>query len=187
VVRKMRVTVRKASEVFLARWHFRGARVCGKRTRVMGRLLVQNAGTLDVGDRVRLDGRHVPIHLATGPKGRLTIGDNVFINGGSSIGATSEVCIGNGCAIGNYTLIMDSDFHRVDDHSKPAVPEPVVLEDDVWLGVRVTVLKGVRIGKGAVVAAGAVVTKDVPARALVGGVPAKLIRMLDSPSESAAE
>ncbi len=146
---------------------------------MMGRVLVQNGGILEIGDRVRIDGRHVAVHLATGPKGKLTIGDNVFINAGTSIGAASEVRIGSGCAIGNYSLVMDSDFHNVDDHTKPAIPAPVVIEDDVWLGARVTVLKGVVIGKGAVVAAGAVVTKDVPPRALVGGVPAKLIRMLD--------
>jgi acetyltransferase-like isoleucine patch superfamily enzyme len=86
--------------------------------------------------------------------------------------------IGNNVAVGNYTLVMDTDFHAVGDHTKPGECSPVVIEDDVWLGARVTVLKGVHIGRGAVVAAGAVVTRDVPPYTLVGGVPAKVIRTL---------
>lgn len=56
------------------------------------------------------------------------------------------------------------------------IAKPVTIEDRVWCGANVTITKGVHIGKGAIVAAGAVVTKDVPARALVAGVPAKIIR-----------
>ncbi|GAB4461186.1 MAG: hypothetical protein OHK0029_26110 [Armatimonadaceae bacterium] len=81
--------------------------------------------------------------------------------------------------IGNYTLIMDGDFHDLQDINKPGKVEPVIIEDNVWIASRVTILKGVHIGTGAVVAAGAVVTKNVPARTLVAGVPAKVIRSLD--------
>jgi maltose O-acetyltransferase len=73
---------------------------------------------------------------------------------------------------------MDTDFHNPTDHTQESISKPVVIEDDVWLAARVTVLKGVRIGRGAVVAAGAVVTKDVPPCTLVGGVPARIIKQI---------
>ena len=58
-------------------------------------------------------------------------------------------------------------------------PEPIYIEDKAWLGSNVTILPGIRIGEGAIVAAGAVVTKDVPAGSVVGGVPAKVIKKID--------
>lgn len=183
----VRGLVRKVTEVARGRWFLRGAASLGPLPRVMGRVLVSGAGNMRIGARIRISGQHVPVELAAAHGAVLAIGDNCFINSGCSIGAAREVRIGNDVAIGNYSLIMDSDFHDVDDHSKPGRPEPVVLEDGVWLGARVTVLKGVTIGRGAVVAAGAVVTKDVPARALVGGVPARLIRMLPDRDEASTQ
>lgn len=150
----------------------------GKLIRVWGQ--VQIHGDVRLGDRVRVRATHVPVELAAGPGAVIEIGESSFINAGVSIGAQERVSIGRNCAIGNYTLIMDSDFHNPKDHTLPGVSAPVVLEDDVWLGARVTVLKGVRIGQGAVVAAGAVVTRDVAPHTLVGGVPARLIRSLQA-------
>lgn len=175
---KFREFKRKASEVLRARWYLRTCAHVGPLPRVMGRVMVVGGPRIRIGARVRLGGQHVPIELAAAPGGELTFGDNCFVNSGCSIGAALKVSIGHNCAIGNFTLIMDSDFHDVDDHSKPGVAEPVIIEDDVWIGARATILKGVTIGRGAVVAAGAVVTKDVPPRSLVGGVPARVIRML---------
>lgn len=176
---KVRTMVRKGSELLRARWYLRGCASVGPLPRVMGRLLIHGASHIRIGARVRISGAHVPIELGAGPGGELVLGDDVFINNGCSIAAVKKVHIGHNCAIGNYSLIMDSDFHNIDDHTKPAVPEPVIIGDNVWIGARVTILKGVTIGDGAVVAAGAVVTKDVPARTVVGGVPAKVIRTLD--------
>lgn len=164
-----------------SRWKTRGCTSVGRWVRVQGGLRVENNGTIRLGERVRIRGVPLPVELATLAGGVLEIGDRTYINAGTSIAAQSLVRIGARCAIGNLTLIMDSDFHSVDDHTQTPEARPVVIEDDVWLAARVTVLKGVTIGRGAVVAAGAVVTKDVPPRALVGGVPARLIRMLDTP------
>jgi len=164
-----------------SRWKTRGCTSVGRWVRVEGRLLVNNGGVLRLGERVRVRATHLPVELGTMPGGTLEIGDRTYINSGCSICAEKSVRIGARCAIGNMTLIMDSDFHATGDHTAPAVPKPVVIEDDVWLAARVTVLKGVTIGRGAVVAAGAVVTKDVPPRTLVGGVPARVIRALDGP------
>jgi acetyltransferase-like isoleucine patch superfamily enzyme len=71
---------------------------------------------------------------------------------------------------------MDNDFHGVDRRDQAKPPARILIEDNVWLATRCTVLKGVTIGTGAVVAAGAVVTKDVPPYTLVAGVPARIIR-----------
>jgi acetyltransferase-like isoleucine patch superfamily enzyme len=149
----------------------------GKLIRVWGQLQV--SGDVRLGERVRVRATHVPVELAAGPGACITIGESSFINSGVSIGAQEQVTIGKNCAIGNYTLIMDSDFHNPYDHTLPGAAAPVVLEDDVWLGARVTVLKGVHIGRGAVVAAGAVVTRDVAPYTLVGGIPARVIRTLE--------
>lgn len=129
----------------------------------------------------------MPIELATYPGAVLTIGDFVFINSGTSICAQQSVTIGNNVAIGNLTLIMDTDFHAVDDHRKPPKCAPVSIADNVWIGARVTILKGVTIGDGAVIAAGAVVTRDIPPRVIAAGVPARVIREIPAASEASLE
>ena len=102
------------------------------------------------------------------------IGANSRIQKGVRIGA--NVMMGPECYI--YTV-----NHRIDRTDIPMIQQgfteiaPVVIEDDVWIGARVTILRGVHVGQGAVIGAGAVVTKDVPAWAIVGGNPAKVIGM----------
>ncbi len=145
--------------------------------RLRGRVTVENHHRIEIGARARLDGRTVPIELVSW-NGPLTIGESTFINYGCSISAHTGVSIGRKCLIGNYVLIMDNDYHDTSDHSKPGVSKPIVIEDNVWIGARAIILKGVRVGRGAVIAAGAVVTKDVLPRTMVGGVPASLIRQL---------
>lgn len=103
---------------------------------------------------------------------RLTLGRS-YINSGCKILCSSSISIGDGCAIAHDFTALDSDFHALDGRRESA---SIHIGDRVWIGTRVTVLKGVTIGDGAVVSAGSVVTKDVPAGALVGGVPAKVIR-----------
>src|SRR4029450_9384753 len=105
--------------------------------------------------------------------GHLEIGDNVFVNYGSSLVSSADVRVGDGCLIGTHVMVMDCDFHRVEDKAWDTTGRPVVLEERVWLGNRSIVLKGVTIGHDAVVAAGSVGTKDVPPATLVAGVPAR--------------
>jgi acetyltransferase-like isoleucine patch superfamily enzyme len=89
--------------------------------------------------------------------------------------------------IGTNVEIIDSDFHgiRVSDRSlsKAEWAKPVIIENDVFIGSNVRILKGVTIGTGAVVANGAVVTSDIPAYAIAGGNPAKLLKILPEASE----
>jgi maltose O-acetyltransferase len=137
---------------------------------------VDNQGRLTLGDRVRLDSTVAKLELVTLPGGHLEIGDNVFINYGSSLVASAHVKVGSDSLIGTHVMVMDCDFHRVEDKSWDTTGEPVVLEERVWLGNRSMILKGVTIGRDAVVAAGSVVTRDVPPRTLVAGVPARVVR-----------
>ena len=96
-----------------------------------------------------------------------------YANYGLRLECYQSIRIGFDAAIGPEVMIRDSDNHGVD--GKPATA-PVVIGNHVWIGARAVILKGVTIGDGAVIAAGAVVQRDVPAGALVGGVPARVIR-----------
>jgi acetyltransferase-like isoleucine patch superfamily enzyme len=107
----------------------------------------------------------------------LSIGKNSYMND-SLIQCASGITIGNDCAIAGDVLIQDTDFHPVLDEEGNEKPKskPISIGDHVWICAKATVLKGVKIGDGAIIAAGAVVTKDVPAYSLVGGNPARVIK-----------
>ena len=103
---------------------------------------------------------------------KLTLGKS-FINSDAKIRCHKSITIGDDCAISHDFTIMDSNAHYLDGDNKT---KPVIINNHVWIGTRVTVLSGVEIGEGAVVAAGSVVTKDVPPHSIVGGCPAKVIK-----------
>ena len=103
----------------------------------------------------------------------LVLGKDSFINSDCKIRCHKEITIGAGCAISHDFTIMDSDAHELDGNRNT---NPIHIGNNVWIGTRVTILNGVTVGDGAVIAAGAIVTNDVPAGALVGGVPAKVIK-----------
>lgn len=115
-------------------------------------------------------------------QGRLMIGDHVAINSGCRFSC------GGGVQIGDYSQIgprvsFETSYHTLEPKPlghRPLLTKPIVVEEYVWIGANAVILGGVTIGKGAVVAAGAVVTQDVPPFALVGGVPAKVLRIISS-------
>jgi acetyltransferase-like isoleucine patch superfamily enzyme len=170
--------LKKLPRVLWGRWTLRRASSVGSWTRVRGRPQVSNHGTMIVGSRVRIVSTPVRSELACEPGGTLRIGDGTFVNYGTSIAARASIEIGRDCQIGTYCIILDNDYHSVEPERRNILPpsEPIVIGDNVWLGARVTVLKGVRIGDGAVVGAGSVVTRDIPARSVAVGVPARVIR-----------
>lgn len=124
----------------------------------------------------------------------LSIGDGASIPKGSTIYCTgAPLMIGKKVIFGPNPTIVTGD-HRFDIIGKYIIDvtdaekgvkydAPVVIEDDVWCGANVTILKGVTIGRGSVVAAGAVVTKSFPPYSIIGGVPAKLIKMRFTPEQ----
>lgn len=128
--------------------------------------------TLEIGDGARMS-RDVLLMFNL-PDSVIRIGKHTFLNRRCEVIARREVVIGNGCWIAWDVSIADSDLHQLEG-SAPATA-PVTIGDRVWIGARATILKGVAIGDGAVIAAGAVVTRDVPAGSLVGGVPARILR-----------
>lgn len=108
----------------------------------------------------------------------LTIGNRTFINSDTSISVREKITIGSGCAIGWKVTIMDSDAHTIFLNNGDALENTsaISIGDNVWIGAEATVLKGVTVGNGSVVATKSLVTTDVPPGALVGGVPARVIR-----------
>lgn len=119
---------------------------------------------------------------------RLSIGDHVNVNRDCFINAAGGVTIGDWAMLGPRVVIY-SQNHAIDRLDVPislAAEEraPVVIGADVWLGAAAMVMPGVTIGEGAVVAAGAVVTHDVPSRAVVAGVPARHLRWREEPASA---
>lgn len=132
-----------------------------------GKLLLRNCG------------KNVNIEKGAQFSTEISLGDNSGIGVNAQI--SSEVTIGNDVMMGPYCLIYTSN-HCADRTDIPMWKQgftkvkPVVIGDDVWIGARVTILPGVHIGKGSVIGAGSVVTKDVPEYSVVGGNPAKVLK-----------
>jgi len=166
----------KVVPVLNARWHLRHATRVGSRVILSGRPKVVNHGEMIFGEHVQLDSTVAKLELVVLPGGRLEVGNRVLINFGSSVVTSSHVKIGDGVLIGTHVMVMDCDFHKVEDKSWDTTGKPIVLEDRVWLGNRSIVLKGVTVGHDSVVAAGSVVAKDVPPRTVVAGNPARIVR-----------
>lgn len=131
------------------------------------------------------------VHFAVGDQGRVEIGDYCYFTNAVLL-CEDHLRIGSYVVIGWNATIVDTDFHpiapaeRIADalacsplghaRSRPAIVRmPVVIEDDVWIGPNATILKGVCVRTGAFIEAGAVVTRDVPARCRVVGNPAQIV------------
>jgi acetyltransferase-like isoleucine patch superfamily enzyme len=128
-------------------------------------------GRVELGAGVRL---HDGVRLfLDAPGATIVIGADTYLNRRTEVMAKERVEIGSGCAISWDVRILDTDYHSLD--GRPAT-DPVRIGDHVWIGSGATVLKGVTIGDGAVVAAASLVVKDVPAQTLVAGVPARVVR-----------
>lgn len=173
----------------LAWWALRGVEI-GAGWRCYGLPIFQRhrRSQIRIGPRLNLRstprsnplGPNHPVIISTRRAGAiLTIGDDFGMTGGSLV-CDERVTIGNRVWVGANSVIADTDFHPLDPetrHSRPlaANTAPVIIADDVFIGMNALILKGLRIGEGAVVGAGSVVSRDVPAGAIVAGNPARVI------------
>lgn len=146
---------------------------CGYRSQEELRALVSELVGYKVDDGFRL---FPPLYSDYGKN--IKLGTNVFINSGCCFQDQGGIEIGDGCLIGHQVVIatLNHDF----DPAKRAemTPKKVVLGKNVWVGSHATILPGVTVGDGSIIAAGAVVTKDVPERCIAAGVPARVIKTL---------
>ena len=159
----------------ITRWYLRNANKLGKIIFTNKKPDIQNQGFISIGNLTRIWSNVNQCRLSVKKGGNLTIGEGCRING-PVIAVTDQVIIGDRCRIAPQVYIMDGDFHTIEDRLAKGTSKPIIIEDDAWVATRSMVLKGVTIGKGAVVAAGSVVTKDVAPYTLVGGVPARFIK-----------
>lgn len=172
-------STRYAVELASARLFLSSVNEVGAGVRTLERPRIDNQGWMGIGHHTLLRSVNVPVELATAAGARLTIGADCSINYGVSIGCTELIRIGDRCRLGPYVMIVDSAFHELLDRSKRPASQPVVIEDDVWIGAKASIMPGVTIGRGSVVGTAAVVTKDVPPFSVVAGVPAKIVKTLD--------
>lgn len=168
------LVARITSPVYLSSVNKKGA---GCRT--VGKPRIENYGRIEFGDHVQLRSVVVPVDIYVGSEGVLKIADSVNLNYGTSIACFKSISLGNRVRFGTYVQIGDSQQHSINNRNEPPPPEPIVVGDDVWLGARSMVMPGVCIGRGSVVAAGAVVTKSVDSFTVVAGVPAAKIGEVD--------
>ena len=125
---------------------------------------------------------HPVIISARRPSARIIIGGDFGMTGGSLI-CDESIAIGNRVWVGANAVIADTDFHPLEAARRRVQPlaaktAPIVIDDDVFIGMRALILKGVHIGEGAVIAAGSVVSRDVPPRTVAAGNPAQIVREL---------
>lgn len=111
------------------------------------------------------------VRIEVGPDATLSIGNGTYINRNTLIVSRENVTIGRDCRISWDVVIMDSDLHPL--NSPTVIHKPVTIRDKAWIGCRSIILKGVTIGEGAVIAAGSVVTRDIPPYTIYGGSPAR--------------
>jgi acetyltransferase-like isoleucine patch superfamily enzyme len=162
----------------------------GRRVRTGSHLhWIQGRGGIVLGDDVLIDGRcHFLFAARFAERPLLTVGDRTYIGHGCMFTIGQRVAIGRHCLLAANVSLFDSDGHPTDPAARLAgLPppddsaQPIVLGDNVWVGTGALILKGVTIGAGAVVAARAVVTRDVPSKVLVAGNPARIVKRLTTP------
>lgn len=153
----------------------RRCRHVGPGARALGSIWVHGDGCMIVGANVVLDGRRAPIELHAAAGALIELGDDVTVQGGTSIEAVESIRIGAGSALGPFVKIMDNNFHplRGDRNQRPPSRE-VRLEDHVRVGESAVILPGAHVQAGACIGAHTVISKRVPRGAFVQGNPPRL-------------
>jgi acetyltransferase-like isoleucine patch superfamily enzyme len=189
--------VENMRRIFVAQPIFRAyCAECGPNLRTGDRIhYVQGSGDLIVGRDVWLDGEITFTFAASfSERPTLIIGDGTGIGNRCEITVGKRITIGKNCILSGYITMFDSNGHPSDPverrNKKPPAPEevrPITLGDDVWIGKYAIVSPGVRIGDGAIISAGTVVRRHVPAYGVVAGNPAQLMFRLKQPARTVEE
>jgi len=164
----------------------------GKGVKVYGIPRIENRGKITLGNNMRLNSARCTYNsgnmeggvlLRTSKQGSIKVGDEVYLNG-TSIISEESVTLGNRIMIGANTVIMDTNTHNVPYKDRlrrwdKITRKPVVIEDDVWIGDKCFVMKGVRIGKGSIIGAGSVVMRNVEQCSIYAGNPAVFVKKIE--------
>lgn len=169
---------------FYSRWIRNEFNIVGKSFFVQPPFYISNPQDVELGDNIII-GNHCIFNAIDKNESRICIGDNAIIGDYCHITALNKIAIGNNVLIGRFCLISDNNHGTTDKNTMDIPPNKrqiissgnVKIGDNVWIGDKVSILNNVNIGMGAIVAANAVVTKDVPPYSVVGGVPARIIKM----------
>jgi acetyltransferase-like isoleucine patch superfamily enzyme len=160
------------------RWKLIGMKI-GRNTYIGKNVEVTWPHQVNLGSNCRLE-HNIYFHYdgiySKGPS--ICIGDNVFIGNNTEFNITDKITIGNDCLIAAGCRFVDHNHSAAKGYiirGQKAPKQEIILEEDVWIGCNVVVLMGVKISKGAIVAAGAIVNNNIPAYEIWGGVPAKKI------------
>lgn len=178
----------------------------GKNFKVFNKIYLIGKGTIRIGndfmftsgDCINPISRNLRGCIYTEQDAKITIGDRVGISS-SSFWISKELTIGNDVKIGADTLIIDTDSHQIDYRLRKKFPHnqeealflnsqihsaPITIEDDVWIGAKCIILKGVTIGARSIIGAGSVVTKNIPSDCIAAGNPCKPIKFLNEKGSS---
>lgn len=174
-------SARTFSRLLMARLRAHAYRLCGariaKKCLFFERVRIDRPWRISIGHRTQLES-DVWLKIVA-DQAIVAIGDYTFVGRGTEIDVSLGVTIGSHVLIAPGVFITDHGHKIAADaliDAQGCAETPISIEDDVWLGARCVILPGVRVGRGAVVGAGAVVTRDVTAFSVVSGVPARVMR-----------
>jgi acetyltransferase-like isoleucine patch superfamily enzyme len=152
----------------------------GRFPNIRGRMKFHIRGEAVFGDRFTALGDVTPVRIDVAEGARLTVGDHVAMNCGVSIEVWHDVRIGNKVMLAPNVTIIDDNRHEVEPGT-PLHGGPTIIGDNVWLAGSVTVLPGVTIGSGSVIAGQSVVSRDIPPNSLAAGAPARVVKSINVP------
>jgi len=172
--------IRYAIERTVAMAYLRRCDEIGIGARSAGRPRIVNQGIIRIGEHFGVLNNWIPTEIITASDGVIEIGSRVGINYGCCIFSAKRVFIGDRVMIGNLSIISDTRCANLarDEQWIHDDADPIEIGDDVWLGSRVTILPGTKIGRGSVITAGSIVSGEIPAGVIAGGNPARIVRRL---------
>ena len=179
---KTRENIKKIFILIRSYWLQPQFKDCGKSSRFESIGRIVGAKAIKIGNRVHFsEGFYLTVWLNISKNAQLLIGDDCHFGAYNHITCTNKIIIGDNLLTGKWVTITDNSHGETDIDTLAIPPSkrdvvskgPIIIGDNVWIGDKATILPGVTIGKGAVIAANSVVTKDVDPYSVVGGIPSK--------------